>query len=398
MRIKFYFSKEIKLLFTIFNQNNQDNLRLVGGAVRNSLMNKKINDYDFATRFNPQETIAILNQNNIKYLTLGEKHGTITAIINNKKFEITTLRLDVETDGRHSIVEFTKSYQEDAKRRDLTFNALYLDDKKNLYDYFKGITDLKKKMVRFIGEPEKRIQEDYLRILRFFRFFSNYGIFLDYKSFEACKKYKEKLTQLSKERIKNEFCQILVSTNFFTAIFLMNYHGFLKYILKTENLNLKNLEIFFYIKNYINFNYDYLFTLLLILAQNKIENIKVLLNLNNKEAKFINDVLNNISIDINEQIIKQLLFKLKNKEIVKVIIVISLIQMLNSDYVEKINYYLKFINKTKIPQLLTTTQDLINHGFNNAKEYNSLIKQAEAIFFENNCEITKTQIFLLLKN
>lgn len=214
MKIKFYFPKEIKLLFKIFNQNNQDNLRLVGGAIRNKLMNKKINDYDFATKFNPREIIVILNQNNIKYLTIGEKHGTITAIINNKKFEITTLRLDTEPDGRHSVVEFIDSYQDDAKRRDLTFNALYLDYQKNLYDYFNGITDLKKKMVKFIGEPEKRIQEDCLRILRFFRFFSNYGIFLDYKSLEGCKKYKENLRQLSKERIKHEFYQILVSTNF----------------------------------------------------------------------------------------------------------------------------------------------------------------------------------------
>ena len=143
MKINFPYNKDLFLLDKIFNTDTPDNLRIVGGAVRNFLLNKKINDFDLSTTFLPQETQKILDDNNIKNIPTGINFGTVTAIINNKTYEITSTRKDIKTDGRHAVVEYTKDFKIDAERRDFTFNALYLDFKGNIYDYFEGIKDLK---------------------------------------------------------------------------------------------------------------------------------------------------------------------------------------------------------------------------------------------------------------
>ena len=159
------FTNELKYLFEILLKTG-DELRLVGGCIRNYFLGKKINDYDLATQHEPDQLIDILKKNSVSYLDLNRKFGTITAIINGKKFEITSLRRDIASDGRHAVVKFTRDYLEDAKRRDFTFNALYSDANGVIYDYFDGISDLKKGLIRFIGDPEQRILEDHLRILR----------------------------------------------------------------------------------------------------------------------------------------------------------------------------------------------------------------------------------------
>lgn len=150
-------------------------VRLVGGCVRDWLLHKKINDRDMATPLTPQEVEDILIKNHIPYLAIGKAFGTIVAKVNGTPFEITTLRKDIQTDGRHAVVGFTKSWATDAKRRDFTINALYADIQGKIYDYTGGLDDLKTKTVRFIGSPKKRMQEDYLRVLRYFRFMGKMG-------------------------------------------------------------------------------------------------------------------------------------------------------------------------------------------------------------------------------
>lgn len=153
-------------------EKHQHELRIAGGAVRDLLSGKRPEDVDFATTATPDEMKHMFQTAGIRMINnKGEKHGTITARLHNENFEVTTLRVDVQTDGRHAEVEFTTDWQKDAERRDLTINSMFLGLDGTLYDYFKGYEDLKNRKVRFVGSAEQRIQEDYLRILRYFRFY-----------------------------------------------------------------------------------------------------------------------------------------------------------------------------------------------------------------------------------
>lgn len=207
-----YFPDEVKKIFQIFLKEG-DEIRLVGGCVRDLLIGKMVHDFDFATKFLPDDIIAILEKNNVKAIPTGKKFGTITAVLNRKNFEITTLRKDLNNDGRHCEPEFVDDYLLDASRRDFTINALYLDDKGTIMDYFNGIADLQNKHVRFIGDATSRIEEDYLRVLRFFRFSCDYADMLDTQGFAACVQAKEHISTLSRERIRTEFLKMLSSQN-----------------------------------------------------------------------------------------------------------------------------------------------------------------------------------------
>lgn len=162
------FTPELNTLSELFKKYNYP-LRIAGGAVRDILMDLKPTDLDFATTATPEQMKDLFTKEDIRMInTKGEKHGTITARINDKEnFEITTLRIDLVTDGRHAEVQFTTNWKLDANRRDLTINSMFLDLEGNVYDYFYGYDDLQKRRIVFVGNPISRIQEDYLRILRY---------------------------------------------------------------------------------------------------------------------------------------------------------------------------------------------------------------------------------------
>ena len=160
----------LKIFKSISNFSNEAELRYVGGCIRKILSNEEVDDIDLATNLKPHEVCEVLKKNNISFYESGIEHGTITAKINDHKFEITSLRKDILTDGRHAKVEFSNDWLEDASRRDFTFNSIYSDINGNLFDPFNGKIDLEKGVVKFIGNAEKRIQEDYLRIFRYYRF------------------------------------------------------------------------------------------------------------------------------------------------------------------------------------------------------------------------------------
>ena len=164
-----------KIFNSITNFSEKSEIRYVGGSIRKIINNEKIDDIDLATNITPQKVCEILSKNNINFYESGIKHGTITAKIDDQKFEITTLRKDISTDGRHAEVKFSEDWLADASRRDFTFNSIYADFYGNLYDPFNGKKDIELGIVKFIGDPEKRIKEDYLRILRYVRFFLNYS-------------------------------------------------------------------------------------------------------------------------------------------------------------------------------------------------------------------------------
>ncbi len=185
--------------------------RLVGGCVRDGLLNLAINDIDLATKLLPKDVMERLKAAKVKVIPTGLAHGTLTAVLSGHPYEITTLRRDVSTDGRRATIAYTDDWQEDAARRDFTINALSADMiSGQVYDYFGGLDDLKARAVRFIGEPAARIKEDHLRILRFFRFHARFGSeTLDTPSIEACVANANSLMALSRERIADELFKLL---------------------------------------------------------------------------------------------------------------------------------------------------------------------------------------------
>jgi len=215
-------------LMTILKNNGVD-ARFVGGCIRNSILNEPINDIDIAVNKAPDEIMRVLGNSGILVIPTGLQHGTVTAIIGSDSFELTTLRRDVETDGRHAEVKFTDSWQEDAERRDFTMNALYMDMEGCVYDYFTGIQDCLNNKVQFIGNAADRISEDYLRILRFFRFTARYGQSIDNASLTACINAKDKLASLSAERIYKELSGIASSRSPQVIVDYLINCGFLKY-------------------------------------------------------------------------------------------------------------------------------------------------------------------------
>ena len=194
-----------KIFDLISNIPENSEIRYVGGFVRKIINKEKVDDVDLATNVIPEKICEILKKNNISFYESGIEHGTITAKIQNYKFEITTLRKDISTDGRHAKVEFSNDWHEDASRRDFTFNAIYSDLDGNLYDPFNGKEDLELGKVKFIGDPEKRIKEDYLRILRYVRFYLNYSkIDHDENLKKIIKQNINGVSKISSERLLDE--------------------------------------------------------------------------------------------------------------------------------------------------------------------------------------------------
>ena len=164
-----------KIFSVINNYSSDSEIRYVGGCIRKIIIGEKVDDIDLATNVEPKTICEILKKNNIVYYESGIDHGTVTALIDNFKFEITSLREDILTDGRHAKVKFSKSWKNDASRRDFTINSIYSDIDGNIFDPYEGKRDLENGFINFIGDADKRIKEDYLRILRYFRFFLNYS-------------------------------------------------------------------------------------------------------------------------------------------------------------------------------------------------------------------------------
>jgi poly(A) polymerase len=202
--------------------------RFVGGCVRNALLGRPIDDLDLAVDKPPETVMRALEAAKIKVVPTGLKHGTVTAVADSRVFELTTLRRDVETDGRRAVVAFTDDWLEDAGRRDFTFNALYADPDGTLYDPFDGRADLAAGKVRFIGDPDTRIAEDRLRVLRFFRFQAWYGRPpLDGPSYQACARNAAALGGLSGERVRKELLRTLEASTAPDALDAMREAGVL---------------------------------------------------------------------------------------------------------------------------------------------------------------------------
>jgi tRNA nucleotidyltransferase/poly(A) polymerase len=222
---------ETRAVFDALSRDGAE-ARAVGGAVRNALLGLPVGEIDLATTALPEQVMALAEQAGLKPVPTGLDHGTVTVVADGVPFEVTTLRRDVETFGRHANVAFTNSWEEDAKRRDFTLNALYADRDGNVFDPLGGLADLLAGRVRFIGDAEARIKEDYLRILRFFRFHAYYGRDgLDAEGLRAAVKLRDGLARLSAERVGAELKRLLVAPGAAAAVEALYDYGLLTMLL-----------------------------------------------------------------------------------------------------------------------------------------------------------------------
>ena len=290
--------KEIKKLFlAIENYSEDSEIRYVGGCVRKILNNEIVDDIDFAVNLKPEECSAALKENNIKFFEIGISHGTIIAVIDSYKFEITSLRKDLITDGRHAKVAFTTDWQEDASRRDFTINAIFSDIHGNLYDPFDGKKDLEIGKIKFIGDADKRIKEDYLRILRYIRFFLNYSK-TDHndKIRKIIKQNLNGISNISSERLLDEFKKLIISSSFLKLF----KDPFCLELINLIFPQFKNLDIFKNLNKFSEINIkkvDFIFLISLMLIDNT-DNVEYFLfkfnlsSIDKKRILFLNKFYN----------------------------------------------------------------------------------------------------------
>lgn len=236
-------SKRIYRLFDAVEAHG-GTLRFVGGSVRDTLAGRQNNfDLDLASDLSPDELVEACQDYGLKTVPIGLKFGTIGVIIDNQVLEVTSLRKDVKTDGRHAEVEFTDDWSIDASRRDLTINAVYADLYGNVFDYYNGINDLENGVVRFIGNPSERIKEDYLRIMRFFRFYSIFSKKpIDKEALIACVANKDGLRTVSIERVRDELFKLLVTPKAAETLQIIFDNDILSYFLPNKSMHFDALK------------------------------------------------------------------------------------------------------------------------------------------------------------
>lgn len=391
-------SQEIK---EIFDALGKENTRFVGGCIRNALIGKEITDIDIATSLVPEETIKRLKTSKIRVIPTGLKHGTVTAILNRKNFEITTLRKDVECDGRHAKVAFTDDWKEDAARRDFTINAMSCSLDGKIFDYFGGLEDLDKRLIKFVGDAEQRCKEDYLRILRFFRFFAYYGHMpMDKESLKACQSQAGNISGLSGERIQAEMLKLFLADNLLEAISVMHTKHILQYALPIENLNFDRLEklIIAEEENKIKPNNIRRLAALIKtdgLTKNQTENLSDKWKLSNKDKKLLQNLsLSKIEISPDSQEIdnKKLIRKL-GSDIFTDLILIGW----NKNYNTQYKAILKLAKEWKPPVFPVNGGDMQKLGVPSGEKLGKMLKKADKWWEDNNFIPDKEAIINYIK-
>ena len=390
--------KEANDLFSIIIQTHAGSeIKFVGGCIRKLINKEEIDDIDFAINITPIELIEILEKNNIKYIKTGFDYGTVTVLINNKKFEITSLRKDIKTDGRHTEVEYTKDWLEDASRRDFTINAIYSDINGNLFDPYGGAEDILNKKVKFIGDPNKRIQEDYLRIVRYLRFFIQYSSKNhDENAIKFIKKNLNGLSKISKERILEELFKMMQLDNFnllfedeFCKFILLSALPQLKHYSRLKTLNDISTEL----KKKID-----KFLLLAILIVDETDNFDFFLykfNISNNDKKrisLIQDGIKKYSIDfllLKKNLIKICYFE--NKNFVKDLLLFSIFNFPKK--ISKIEKLLDYVENVVIPKFpITATFLKEKYKFSESKKLGDALKKLEKKWVDNDFKIDKNNI------
>jgi poly(A) polymerase len=289
--------------------------RVVGGAVRNSLLGLPVADIDIATTLLPEAVVERAAAAGVKAVPTGIAHGTVTLVVDGKPFEITTLRRDVETDGRRALVAFSDDWQADAERRDLTINALYASADGEVFDMVGGLADLERRNIRFIGDAATRIAEDHLRILRFFRFFAYYGSGRpDADGLRACAAARSKIAMLSAERVWSEMKKLLAAKDPGRALLWMRQVGILTEVLpETEKWGIDAVPALVATEQALGWTPDPLLRLAAIVPPDaaRLAKLAERLRLSKAEAAYLQDWANapGIKDDVSEAAFDRLLYR-----------------------------------------------------------------------------------------
>ena len=397
-------SKEIQQLFKSFNSYSKNaELRFVGGCVRNLISDEKVDDIDLSTNLKPENVIEILKNSKINYFDSGIDHGTVTAVINKKSFEITTLRKDIKTDGRHADIKYTEDWLEDASRRDFTINSIYSDIEGNLFDPFNGKKDLRDGKIKFIGDPSTRIKEDYLRILRYIRFFLGYNKNQQHNNIiKIIKQNLIGLNKVSKERQLQELKKIILIDDFYK----INSDKILKDLFLLIFPELKNINRLNKLGNFRkeilkNKNFEFILSLLLIDKSDDCEYFMYKFNLSNKEKdkiNFLNSIFSN-ELDKNfftKEKLMKILFRNGKEKLIDLLDFKILITKNNiNNFIELKNFFIEF----KIPAMPVKAKDLIKKfDLKEGKLLGLILKEIEDQWLENNFQISNGQIDDIVKS
>ena len=373
---------ETKALVDAFSAGE---IRFVGGAVRDALLGKSVQDVDVATVLRPEEVIVTLERAGIRAIPTGVAHGTVTALIGEKHFEITTLRTDVATDGRHAEVAFTDSWQEDAARRDFTMNAMYLTAEGELFDYFGGQEDAVSGRVRFIGKASARIAEDYLRILRFFRFYAHYGVSApDEAAVAACADAAEEIGRLSGERVQAEFVKLLAAKVASKTLTLMQSYGILAATLSVEVdvslfTKLETIEAF----SHLRMPAEMKLAGLVWTAPQMLDELSMRLKLSGKTERILRLLLRNtmsVPFDMAQREQKKML-RILGAEVFVLLVLYSwaagpIAVNAQATYVSMLALAREWV----VPVFPVTGDDLVAQGFKQGKALGEVLRKLEALW------------------
>jgi len=395
---------EVEQLFkAIHSFSVNSEIRYVGGCVRKIINKEDFDDIDLAVNLNPKDVCEALDKKNIKYYESGIKHGTITALINDIKFEITSLRKDIDTDGRHAKVEFSENWKEDASRRDFTINSIYADIDGSLFDPFDGKKDLENGKVLFIGNAETRIKEDYLRILRYIRFFLNYSkVKHETSVIKIIKKNLTGMMNISAERLLDELQKLVRS------------RGFTKLAKDKDSLEiislifpqLKNISLFsklnsFALKNIANVDFILLLSLMIIDGTDNVDYFVYKYNLSKKDQKrllFLNKFYSkkvNRSFFSEKNLEKILYFN--GREALNDIIYFKI--FLSKKVDDNLIKLIKIFKEKEIPVLPLKANTLIEkYQIPEGIELGKKLKAIEEIWSNNNFKISEKEIQKIVNN
>ena len=399
----FYKNKELRFVFNKLQEGlPKDTIaaRFVGGCVRKHLSNDEIDDIDIATILNSDDIKEKFKNTDFRIVDTGIKHGTITLISKKFKLELTTLRKDLETDGRHAEVEYINNWQLDSERRDFTINAIYLDIDGNIFDPQNGKTDLENKIVKFIGDPQKRIEEDYLRIIRFIRFKIMYNLKIEPTTSKAIKLNLNGIKKISKERILVELYKILGLKNFMS----LNESTELKEIFTLifpEFKNLRRLERLIKICDYSKLNMNLLLATLLIDDQETHEYFGHKYNISNNIKENLNSLAKNLKLIkenkgfFNKDLEKNIYLHDKNFLInLNILNFVSNPSLKLKDFSETLSKILK----SKIHKFKIDGKYLIENGMQQGSLIGSALKEIEEEWMKNNFKITDERVKEIIRS
>ncbi len=386
--------KPVKEIFKSINDFSSDSqIRFVGGCIRKIIRKEQVDDIDLATNLNPEQVCEALKNNNIKYFETGIKYGTITAKIDNYNFEITSLREDIQTDGRHAEVKFSNDWKKDASRRDFTINSIYSDIHGNLFDPYNGRQDLEKGIVKFIGEPEKRIKEDYLRILRYLRFYLSYSNHKhDLKTCKIIKRNIIGISKLSKERLFDELKKYLKSN----LLIKLSKDKFSRELFEAIFPQIKNIKIFlnlneFAIKKIQEKDFIFLLSVLIIDGSDNADYFIYKYNISKtdkKRLKILDDFFKNKSF--SEKNLNKLFYFEGKQSLMDVLS----FKLFISKKIDKKLLNLIYYYKSKDPPILPVNAKILMEKYNipEGKNLGNKLKTIEEEWLNNNFKITEKQI------